>query len=294
MIADSDSSADALEHTGGGKAWNIWRMSRLPFCRVPPWFCLTTLAFDSFVEVNKLTPLLSSLENRSTTAESVSEVFRNAELPQELEEEIKQRLEEDPFRDSFVAVRSSGTDEDSATHSFAGQFETFLFRRGCREVLEAVRGCWASCFSQRVMKHRQDCGLGMSEVKMAVVVQVMINSECSGVAFSRHPLRPMTSTSAYIEAVYGQGEGLVSGHLLADGYEVCRNSLEVSSTVAEKDDMFVQAPSSGVVKVAVPCEKCKEPVLLRNQVVEIGQVIISLEKYFGSPQDFEWAYEESK
>ena len=97
----------------------------------------------------------------------------------------------------------------------------------------------------------------------------MINSECSGVAFSRHPLKPMTSTCSYIEAVYGQGEGLVGGQLLADGYEVrnkatvsrqqvkfsvcvkvSRRSLEVTSTVAEKDEMFVQAPDGGVVKVS--------------------------------------------
>ena len=187
MIADSDSSADVLEHTGGGKAWNLWRMSRLPFCRVPPWFCLTTLAFDAFVDENKFTSLLSGAEDIASTAASVEEVFGNAQLPQEAEEEIRQRLDNHLFRDRFVAVRSSGTDEDSAAHSFAGQFETFLFRRGCREVLEAVRGCWASCFSERVMKHRQDCGLEMSGVKMAVVVQVgrkLVRSVCPSIFLS--------------------------------------------------------------------------------------------------------------
>lgn len=175
MIADSSSSEDVLQHTGGGKALNLWRMSRFHFCRVPSWFCLTTDAFDAFVEENELVSLLTVSQDLQAKAEAVEEAFKSARVPQSLEEEILTRLDLEHFRGRFVAVRSSGTDEDSASHSFAGQFESYLFRRGRVEVLEAVRRCWASCFSERVMKHRQDCGMSLSGVKMAVVVQVMRN-----------------------------------------------------------------------------------------------------------------------
>ena len=117
-----------------------------------------------------------------------------------------------------------------------GQFETYLFQKGEQVILNAVKKCWASCFATRVMQHRIDCGLSTSNIQMAVVIQVacmymyvaeycsnlqvMVNSETSGVAFSRHPLKPLTADSVLVEAVYGLGEGLVSGELEADSYEV--------------------------------------------------------------------------
>ncbi|XP_062522219.1 prodigiosin synthesizing transferase PigC-like isoform X2 [Corticium candelabrum] len=291
MITDPSSPQDDLEKTGGGKAINLWRMSQFHFCRVPSWFCLTTRAFDEFVEENELVPLLTVSQDIHSKAAAVGEAFRSARIPYKLEEEILKRLDEEAFQDRFVAVRSSGTDEDSAAHSFAGQFETYLFRRGGDQVLEAVRRCWASCFSERVMKHRQDCGMLVAGVKMAVVVQVMIDSEFSGVAFSRHPLKPITSMCAYIEAVFGQGEGLVSGELTSDSYEADRRTLQVTSIVAKKEDMFVRASENGVTKVAVSVEKQDKRVLTDQQAVEIAQLVIALETNLGRPQDFEWAHE---
>ena len=185
-----------------------------------------------------LQSLLRVDDDLERAATAVEAAFESSPLPDALESEIASRLDRSPFVDHFVAVRSSGTDEDSAAHSFAGQFETYLFQRGAEQVRGAVRRCWASCFSARVMQHRRDCGLPLAGVKMAVVIQVrgknevkmpmtvflqvMVNSEYSGVAFSRHPLKPMSSNSSYVEAVYGLGEGLVGGKLSSDSYEVNR------------------------------------------------------------------------
>ncbi|XP_065843613.1 rifampicin phosphotransferase-like [Oscarella lobularis] len=291
LIVDSSSNGANLSAIAGGKATNMSRLSQFAFCNVPPWFCVTTHAFDAFVEKSDLQSLLRVDDDLERAATAVEAAFESSPLPDALESEIASRLDRSPFVDHFVAVRSSGTDEDSAAHSFAGQFETYLFQRGAEQVRGAVRRCWASCFSARVMQHRRDCGLPLAGVKMAVVIQVMVNSEYSGVAFSRHPLKPMSSNSSYVEAVYGLGEGLVGGKLSSDSYEVNRDTLKVTKTLIEKDYQFLQAQGGGVEKAPVAADKKEKSVLTDEQAVEICQLITALERELGRPQDFEYGFE---
>eukprot|EP00118_Oscarella_pearsei_P005272 m.24046 g.24046 ORF g.24046 m.24046 type:complete len:980 (+) comp28565_c0_seq3:186-3125(+) len=290
--SDSASDGVALPSIAGGKATNLWRLSQFAFCNVPPWFCVTTHAFDRFVEESNLHAILHVEEDLEKTAKAVENAFKSSPLPDELEREIGARLHRTPFADHFVAVRSSGTDEDSSAHSFAGQFETFLYQKGRDQIFTALRDCWASCFSARVMQHRRDCGMTVSGVKMAVVIQIMVNSEFSGVAFSRHPLKPVSSKCSYVEAVYGLGEGLVGGELSSDSYEVSCDTLEiVSKAIIDKEYQFLQAEGGGVEKVAVPADKMKTSVLTDDQAGEICQLVSALERELGRPQDFEYGYE---
>ena len=112
------------------------------------------------------------------SCQQIEDAILSAKLPLALEQALEGELDKDPFRGGFLAVRSSGTDEDSGSHSFAGQFESFLFQKGKEQVLQSLRKCWASCFSFRVMSHRMDSGMPLTGVKMAVIIQV-----CNSVLF---------------------------------------------------------------------------------------------------------------
>ncbi|XP_065909543.1 rifampicin phosphotransferase-like isoform X2 [Dysidea avara] len=174
------------------------------------------------------------------------------------------------------------------------RFETYLFQKGEQVILNAVKKCWASCFATRVMQHRIDCGLSTSNIQMAVVIQVMVNSETSGVAFSRHPLKPLTADSVLVEAVYGLGEGLVSGELEADSYEVSRNGYKVTKQITEKGEKLVQNESGGLKKVSVPETDQKASCLTDDQAQMIAKLLVDLEEKNGKPQDFEWAFEDGQ
>jgi pyruvate,water dikinase len=192
--------------------------------------------------------------------------------------------------DEFVAVRSSGLEEDSAEHSFAGQFETFLFRNGEAQILDAIRRCWASASSPRVTAYRLAAGLGPAPVRMGVIIQRMIDAERSGVAFSRDPLRPMRRSTIVVESVWGLGEGLVGGALDADRFEIDRESLAVETTVAEKTHAIVAAPGGGTR--ALPLEEAQRRAasLTADEARMVAELAVRLERDFGAPQDAEWAY----
>ncbi|CAI8037287.1 Prodigiosin synthesizing transferase PigC [Geodia barretti] len=297
LLLDQNSPS-CPSHLAGGKGHNLWVLGSMEGCTVPDWFCITTDAFSTFIEANNLRhSLMVDPGDLKTGAEAIQDSVISAPFPPSLEEAILAKLATPTFDGRYVAVRSSGTDEDSASHSFAGQFETYLYQRGREAVLRSVRQCWISCFSERVMSHRLEVGMPLSGLKMGVVVQVMVNSEVSGVGFSRHPLLPVSSHSVLVEAVYGLGEGLVSGLLEADRYQVSRKDFKVEKEMAEKSEMMVrgeEGEGGGVRTVDVEEGRVKEPSLSDAAAVEIAKLLISLEEGFGKPQDFEWGMEDGK
>ncbi|MGH7338960.1 MAG: PEP/pyruvate-binding domain-containing protein, partial [Candidatus Rokuibacteriota bacterium] len=182
-------------------------------------------------------------------------------------------------------------DEDSARHSFAGQLASFLSRRGLADVLEALVRCWASAFSERALAYRVERGLPLERIRIGVVVQRMVNAEVAGVAFSRNPVRPLDRTTLLVSSVWGLGEGLVSGRLDADEFEVRRDTLDVRATIAEKIHAVRPASTGGVHTVEVPCQDRRRPSLSDGQVREVARQALRLEAALGRPQDCEWAFE---
>ncbi|KAJ3056258.1 hypothetical protein HK102_011226, partial [Quaeritorhiza haematococci] len=195
-----------------------------------------------------------------------------------------------------LAVRSSGADEDSSSHSFAGQFESFMFVPATMEgVGDAIKKCWLSCYAPRVMLHRLECGLPIEGVRMAVVVQRMVDSICAGVGFSRHPLKPISADVVLVEGVWGQGEGLVSGAVEPDTFEIERSGDRrvTSKTVVEKKKaMRRDVGGEGLVLADIEDETLMTaPCLTPVQCAEISSLLSALESKLGTPQDFEWAYD---
>ena len=266
----------------GGKAAKLVELERLG-CAVPEWFCLPVEAFDA--------SLAEAVRRAGGEMERAAPPgVESLPVPNEVAAVVRSALEQHGLTESFVAVRSSGLDEDGSDFSFAGQFESFLFRRGAEDVLDAVSRCWASAFSERNIAYRGAVGAEYRPPRMGVIVQRMIDSESAGVAFSRNPLDPSDRDTLVIESVWGQGEGIVSGALDADRFTVCRSTLDTTSAVAQKSTAIVQAPAGGTWIQDVDADRVGQPSLSQNRVEEIATLVLRLEEALGVPQDVEWAY----
>ncbi|MEM6477453.1 MAG: PEP/pyruvate-binding domain-containing protein [Pseudomonadota bacterium] len=162
-----------------------------------------------------------------------------------------------------VAVRSSASAEDSEAASYAGQQETYLNVEGDDAVRKAVIDCWASFFSERALFYRGEKG-SLDDLRMAVVVQRMVDADKAGVAFSIHPVT-RRKDRMLIEAVHGLGEAVVSGEVTPDHYVVDRKGRTKKS----------ETPHGGV--------------LADDEISRLAALCVDLEQHYGRPQDIEWA-----
>jgi pyruvate,water dikinase len=290
LIVDATHPRDVLVAVGGGKAANLARMGALGL-RVPPWFCVSARLYERFLSDNGLRPEVEAGEAIAAAAERLAARVLAGRFSPELAAAVTERLRADRLDEGFVAVRSSGLDEDSAQHSFAGQFSSSLYQRGPEAVLEALLRCWASAFSARALAYRAERGLPLAGIAMGVVVQRMVDPIAAGVAFSRNPVRPNDRATLLVSSVWGLGEGLVSGAVDADHFEVRRETLEVQPTLADKTHAVRPRPAGGVHTVEVPAGDRARPSLTDAQLREVAEVALRLERELGAPQDLEWAVE---
>ena len=196
-------------------------------------------------------------------------------------------------RDCFVAVRSSATGEDGAEASFAGMNETYTNVRGEDDLIEAVRNCWASLFGARVVAYRASRGFS-ADPAMAVVVQLMIASERSGVAFTADPTTDATDR-VVVEAAFGQGEVVVSGSVEPDTYVVAKDDGRIlSRRIGLKSFKIVRGPDGKDQRVELGEAQAEAQVLNDDEVREIAAIAVRSEQHAGSPQDTEWAIADGK
>jgi pyruvate,water dikinase len=206
---------------------------------------------------------------------------------------------EDDIRDAYrrlggglVAVRSSATSEDHLDASFAGQYETILNVQGEKVLTDSVRHCYGSMFYARATRYRELAGIDHFAADMAVVVQRMVQSERSGVAFSVDPLTHSHGTIV-IEAVRGLGEALVSGEVTPDMYAVDKATLEVRErTVVPQQRELALGESDALGQNAwrdVPAVRRTRPKLNDDEIARLAAIVRRVEEHYGAPQDIEWA-----
>ncbi len=191
-----------------------------------------------------------------------------------------------------VAVRSSGSEEDSRSASFAGQFSSVLNVEGSA-LLEAVKDCWASYVSERSLQYRAANRIPFGPFPtFGVIVQVQVFSQRAGVIFTVHPLEPGGQV-AYIEANFGTGESVVGGLATPDAATVSRSGNDVVEMVtATKRRMTVASRESrGTQVVDVEDAQKNAAVLTDRDVHELFQMGLRIEQLMGGPQDIEWAYD---
>ena len=247
----------------GGKGLNLGKLTRAGF-PVPNGFCVTTAAYRLSVEG-------LSEQNESSV--------RAIEVSPELVTEIRTALEK--LQTATVAVRSSATAEDLAEASFAGQQDTFL-NVPPDEVLEALKACWASLWSERAIAYRQTQGIADEGLAMAVVIQEMCEADVSGVLFT---VAPFSENAAIIESNWGLGESVVSGAITPDSFHVSRETGEIlERNIATKCEMVT---AGGVSEV--PATQQDVPSLTDAQLKALTQLGMRVETHYGQPMDIEWA-----
>src|SRR5215212_372890 len=274
---------------GGGKAANLGELLRAGF-PVPPGFVITTASYDLVVRTNNLQHDIDTALQFGTA--QVRAGFEQATIPPDVEQAIGEayrRLGEGP-----VAVRSSATAEDLPEAAFAGQQETFLEVSGERPLLDAVRRCWASLWSDRAVFYREQHGLSRAPVKLAVIVQQMVAADVAGVMFTANPVTGARDETI-VEASAGLGESLVSGLVTPDHF-VLRNTRHrwqiVERQQGRRELEIRPRAGGGVEQVAATGDS--GPVLPDRVLLQLARMGASIEKHLGRPQDIEWAWAEGK
>ncbi|WP_284011764.1 phosphoenolpyruvate synthase [Haloarcula pelagica] len=278
----------------GGKGASLGELhdASLP---VPPAFVVTADTYRTFIEEAGISEELFEAvaidsEDSAALAEAeqhARELILETEFPESVAGTLLKAYDE--FHDApFVAVRSSATAEDLPDASFAGQQETFL-NVDRAALLDRIRRCWASLFTQRAIYYREEQGFDHVDVDIAVVVQRMVDAEKSGVLFTSHPSTGEPEIT--VEAAWGLGEAVVSGTVSPDHYTYDRTSDSVESvSVATKKRMHVRDPETGeTVEETVPDDRQNERVLDADELESLYHLGERIEEHYGQPQDVEWA-----
>ena len=282
----------------GAKAAQLAELARIDGIRVPPGFCVTTLAYrrirDANPSIDELVAELSHLDADDQDAiravtRDIRQTLEASVMPEDLTTAITQQVAR-LGEGAAYAVRSSATAEDLPTASFAGLHDTYLNVVGVADILGNVLRCWASLFSERALSYRVQHGYGHRDVDMAVVVQQMVFPHAAGVLFTADPATSNRKV-ATVEATFGLGEALVSGRVNTDRYEI-RDGEIAASSVATKRIAVEASPTGGTHEQAIECERQTQPALTDEQVVHLVDLGRRIEGHFGSPRDIEWCLNE--
>jgi len=281
--------------TVGGKAASLGELTGAGF-PVPPGFVVTAGTYRSFLEETGILEELSSTldvsasdtEALARAAERAQELVEETPLPESTREEILAAYDALDDGAASVAVRSSATAEDLPDASFAGQQETYLNVTRSR-LLDRVRDCWASLFTQRAISYREEQGFAHADIDIAVVVQRMVDATKSGVMFTSHPTTG--DDEVIVEAAWGLGEAVVSGAVSPDRYVVDPETGAVRDVrVAVKNRMHVRDPETGeTVERPVPEGWREERVLSDGELDRLAGLAAEVGSHYGTPQDVEWA-----
>ncbi|QSO50489.1 phosphoenolpyruvate synthase [Alicyclobacillus curvatus] len=278
----------------GGKGLNLGELVKIEGIQVPEGFCVTTRGYEQVTEQNEAFQVLLkqltslSLDRRDELVE-MSEAIRNVlmqvEIPKAVVTGVTDYLSQ--FGDGHAyAVRSSATAEDLPHASFAGQQDTYLNIIGKEAILEHIRKCWASLFTDRAVIYRMQHGFDHRQVSLSVIVQRMVFPEVAGVLFTADP---MTSNRKLlsIDASFGLGEALVSGLVSADYYKVQAEKI-VDKRIATKKLAVYGREEGGTEIRQVHPDKQNEEALTESQILQLARIGRKIEAYFGCPQDVEW------
>lgn len=300
MLVTKESTRPFAKRESGGKGYNLYLMDRegLP---VPEWAVLGRRYYETFLAKTGLKSHIANLlydwEKGKTTAAECSKAIENLFIVQpvdnELFEAVSSAIESIGNPPSF-SVRSSAADEDSARHSFAGQLSSYLYVTNIEDACRYVKLCWASTFTERCLVYRKENGLDPMQAAVAVIIQRMIDADRSGVLFTCDPIEKKTDRYL-ISAVFGVGEGLVSGALDADNYWLdASNGTLVKSEIAKKTEAFRKGASGHTNTEKVEEARQDVPALSSTELQELYQMAKKAADYYNRPQDMEWAYEDGR
>ena len=284
----------------GGKAYSLALMAGHGF-NIADALCITTEAYNTYVSSGGLRERILLELNRKDAREMrweevwdsalrIRNMFSNTSIPEELYQSMYDRIFE-YFDKKTVVVRSSSPAEDSATASFAGLHESFVNITGIENILKHIKLVWASLWSDASILYRQELGLNIETSSMAVVIQEIISGQRSGVVFSQSPT---DSSQVVIEAVYGLNQGFVDGIVEPDRWLIDRSSGLICSFTPAQRHKYMVPDSKGIQLVNIPAELASLPPLTEGDVVQVFDLALKAEEFFGKPQDVEWTIRENR
>jgi rifampicin phosphotransferase len=281
----------------GGKGAGLERLVAAG-ASVPPFFVVTPDLLASHLARAAAEPAIhaelaalepdASLKVLGAAAGRLQAIVTSAPIGDDLVALLAAKLPE--LGEGPLAVRSSMVGEDSSDRSFAGQLESFLYRRGAQQTADAVRSCWASAFGPRVLAYLLRDG-ALQLPRVAVVVQTMVQGEVSGVLFTAHPVTGRRD-HALLTAAWGLGEGVVSGTCNTDEFVWAHTGGEVEATIVDKDIQVLPKPDEQPGTVEGPVDEAKRTIrcLDEAQVAEVCTEALRIAEAFGAPQDIEWTF----
>ncbi|RPG48940.1 MAG: hypothetical protein CBB61_008155 [Gammaproteobacteria bacterium TMED1] len=301
MIFSLGSDQESLDLVGG-KGRSLTKLVAAGF-NVPPGFQITTDAYHQFINENDLQPrILESVKPKivngicsfEQASEDIVNLFHAHDISDALTREINtayQSLGKAPR----VAVRSSANAEDLPDLSFAGQQETYLNVQGIRALGAAVKNCWASLWTAQAINYRHEMDIAQGSVRMAVVIQIMVPSEVSGILFTANPSNG-DRDEMMINSSFGLGEAIVSGQVTPDTYIIDRESLKIKETlIGAKQQMILPNSDQGTQLTHVNKDQRKKSSLEGTHLRELTKIALTIENEFeGLPQDIEWAISAGK
>lgn len=278
--------------------------------RVPDGFATTVEAFRLYLHHNNLEAPLQDVfhkldkvqfSNLNDIGLEARLLMQGGSMPPDLREAILEAYAQLCERNGGtkpLAVRSSATAEDLPSASFAGQHESYLNIHGTEQLLDAVKRCFVSLYTDRAIRYRQDQGFGQMDVLLSAGVQLMVRADlaCSGVAFTIDPdsgFRDML----YLSGVWGLGENLVQGTVNPDVFLVFKPTLKlgkqaiVNRKIGDKHlhMVFSDAPGETLRNIPTPEAQRLKPVLNDEQLTELSHWLLRIEEHYRMPMDVEWA-----
>jgi len=290
----------------GGKSSSLGELTSSTDVPVPYGFATTAAGYRYFMKetgldskikelLTQLTDVEDPVQLRDVTA-AVRKAICDAEMPTALAEEIRRGYIELGKKvgesDPFVAVRSSATAEDLPDASFAGQQDTYLNVKGADMVIQKVKECYASTFTDRATYYRTKKGFDHLQVALSAAVQMMVFSKAAGVMFTVD-LVTGDDSSITIEGAWGLGEYVVQGTVTPDNFKIRKSDLNIlSKMINTKPVMLVRKPDGDCEEQKVPENKMKAQVISDEQVKELAKYAIAIEKHYGCYMDMEWGIDE--
>jgi rifampicin phosphotransferase len=281
--------------TAGGKGANLSELARAGF-PVPAGFVIGTAAYRAFVRDNDLQErILAHAEGGAATdfadaSAAIRQLFEVAPIPPGVATAIRRAYAamcpegEAPVP---VAVRSSATAEDLPGASFAGQQDSYLNVRGEAALLEAVKRCWSSLWTDRALAYRTRQGIDPASVTLAVVVQALVPAEAAGVLFTANPLTGARD-EVVIDAAWGLGEAIVSGQVTPDHVIASKASGAIREMETAEKAVMTAPAAAGTEERAVAAERRRAAVLDAERLALLVSLARDVEAHYGAPQDIEW------
>jgi pyruvate,water dikinase len=297
-----DTAESSLEVLGG-KGRSLARMAAAGLA-VPGGFHVTADAYRRFVDENNLQSRILDLAKPEITGRTLSfdsasagiqALFEEAKPSGDIVSQVCAGYAALGGDDPAVAVRSSANAEDLPDMSFAGQQDTYLNIRGEEALITAVRKCWSSLWTPRAISYRHQMGIDQDAVAMAVVVQLMVPSDVSGILFTANPATGERS-EMIVNASFGLGEAVVGGQVTPDTYVVDREILAAKeTTIGTKEQKIVCDGGQGTRTEDIAKSKRTLSSLSDEELRGLASRALEIEQLFdGVPQDIEWAFSDGK